>query len=377
MEPPRGIEPRTCSLRGGRTTPTTASTSGNSCSSHTFGAPAAPFDLSSHHVDSTPPRCAAALDRDGAAPATDDWASCTDSSTPSERARRRSTGSVGTALPASNPRHGRPSHARTPASWCGSVPDDAQLPHPLFCCCRTATDDLSRLGGKNAGQPVQVLVLQRQGITLRHESVTSFVTLPTRGSAEHHDYSGSCPENRLRTGGIASATLPDQRVKGKPAPIQAHKLAGAAHSLLDERLRQPPPVHRQTQDRRRVLPLPRCRPHRDPPPDSDNPWFGGAGHRQPAVSRHRVWRRGCAARRRVGRGDRLRRRAPKEQEARSKPVPSVCRPTWEIPVVLHASYGKPKPLLKTLSSPSQVAPKLTINYVRRAVGRADRRGDHG
>ena len=37
VEPPRGIEPRTCSLRGGRTTPTTASTRDNSCSSHTFG----------------------------------------------------------------------------------------------------------------------------------------------------------------------------------------------------------------------------------------------------------------------------------------------------------------------------------------------------
>jgi hypothetical protein len=35
-EPPRGIEPRTCSLRGGRTTPTMASTSDNSCTSHTF-----------------------------------------------------------------------------------------------------------------------------------------------------------------------------------------------------------------------------------------------------------------------------------------------------------------------------------------------------
>jgi hypothetical protein len=36
VEPPVGIEPTTCSLRGGRTTPTTASTSDNSCSAHTF-----------------------------------------------------------------------------------------------------------------------------------------------------------------------------------------------------------------------------------------------------------------------------------------------------------------------------------------------------
>jgi predicted RNase H-like HicB family nuclease len=37
VEPPRGIEPRTCSLRGGRTPPTTTSTRDNSCRSHTFG----------------------------------------------------------------------------------------------------------------------------------------------------------------------------------------------------------------------------------------------------------------------------------------------------------------------------------------------------
>ena len=36
VEPPVGIEPTTCSLRGGRTTPTTASTSDNSCRTHTF-----------------------------------------------------------------------------------------------------------------------------------------------------------------------------------------------------------------------------------------------------------------------------------------------------------------------------------------------------
>jgi hypothetical protein len=35
-EPPRGIEPRTCSLRGDRTPPPMASTSDNSCRSHTF-----------------------------------------------------------------------------------------------------------------------------------------------------------------------------------------------------------------------------------------------------------------------------------------------------------------------------------------------------
>jgi hypothetical protein len=32
--------------------------------------------------------------------------------------------------------------------------------------------------------------------------------------------------------------------------------------LVAERLRQAPPLHRQTQDHRRVLPLPRRRPHR-------------------------------------------------------------------------------------------------------------------
>jgi hypothetical protein len=57
VEPPRGIEPRTCSLRGGRTTTTTVSTSDNSCSPHTFRC------LSRHHAtpvrttfDSTPAR---------------------------------------------------------------------------------------------------------------------------------------------------------------------------------------------------------------------------------------------------------------------------------------------------------------------------------
>ena len=48
-------------------------------------------------------------------------------------------------------------------------------------------------------------------------------------------------------------------------------LAGETHPLLDERLRQAPPVHRQTQDHRRVLPLPRGRSHRDPAPDQPSP----------------------------------------------------------------------------------------------------------
>ena len=39
MEPPRGTEPRLCSLRGGRTPPPMASTSDNSCGTHTFGSP--------------------------------------------------------------------------------------------------------------------------------------------------------------------------------------------------------------------------------------------------------------------------------------------------------------------------------------------------
>jgi hypothetical protein len=37
VEPPRGIEPRTCSLRGDRTPPTTAATSNNTCSVDTSG----------------------------------------------------------------------------------------------------------------------------------------------------------------------------------------------------------------------------------------------------------------------------------------------------------------------------------------------------
>lgn len=36
MEPSREIEPRSCSLRGGRTLPPMAATSGNSCRRHAF-----------------------------------------------------------------------------------------------------------------------------------------------------------------------------------------------------------------------------------------------------------------------------------------------------------------------------------------------------
>ena len=90
--------PGTCSLRGDRTTPTTASASDNSYRSHTFGCTSG--TVRPQFAPRLIPRRPGArplLDRDGAAPATDDWASCTDSSTPSERARRRSRGRVGTA----------------------------------------------------------------------------------------------------------------------------------------------------------------------------------------------------------------------------------------------------------------------------------------
>ena len=46
---------------------------------------------------------------------------------------------------------------------------------------------------------------------------------------------------------------------GRPA------LAGGAAALVDERLRQAAPLHRQAQGHRRVLPLPGRRAHRDPP----------------------------------------------------------------------------------------------------------------
>ena len=64
----------------------------------------------------------------------------------------------------------------------------------------------------------------------------------------------------------------DIAVKGLPAPIQAGEaVAGGAHALVDERLRQAAPVHRQTQDHRRVLPLPRRRLVRHPPADQPSP----------------------------------------------------------------------------------------------------------
>jgi hypothetical protein len=48
-------------------------------------------------------------------------------------------------------------------------------------------------------------------------------------------------------------------------------VAGRADPLVDERLRQAAPVHRQTQGHRRVLPLPCRRPDRDPAPDQPSP----------------------------------------------------------------------------------------------------------
>jgi len=60
--------------------------------------------------------------------------------------------------------------------------------------------------------------------------------------------------------------------KGVPAPIQAGNTVGrGTHPLLDERLRQDPPLHREAPQHRRVLPAPRRRPHRDPPPQQRSP----------------------------------------------------------------------------------------------------------
>ena len=57
-----------------------------------------------------------------------------------------------------------------------------------------------------------------------------------------------------------------------PAPIQAGKrwVVERTHSL-DERLRQDPPLHRETPQHRRVLPAPRRHPHRNPPPHQRSP----------------------------------------------------------------------------------------------------------
>ena len=57
-----------------------------------------------------------------------------------------------------------------------------------------------------------------------------------------------------------------------PAPIQAGKRWAVEHThSLDERLRQNPPLHRETQQHRRVLPAPRRHPHRNPPPHQRRP----------------------------------------------------------------------------------------------------------
>jgi len=57
-----------------------------------------------------------------------------------------------------------------------------------------------------------------------------------------------------------------------PAPIQAGKRWAVEHThSLDERLRQNPPLHRETQQHHRVLPAPRRHPHRNPPPHQRRP----------------------------------------------------------------------------------------------------------
>jgi len=57
-----------------------------------------------------------------------------------------------------------------------------------------------------------------------------------------------------------------------PAPIQAGKTVGrGTHPLLDERLRQDPPLHRETPRRCRAVPAPRRRPHRPAPPHQRSP----------------------------------------------------------------------------------------------------------
>jgi len=60
-------------------------------------------------------------------------------------------------------------------------------------------------------------------------------------------------------------------VKGKRPDPGREALARRAHALVDERLRQAPPLHRPPQGHRRVLPLPRRRPHRHPTPDQPSP----------------------------------------------------------------------------------------------------------
>lgn len=61
-------------------------------------------------------------------------------------------------------------------------------------------------------------------------------------------------------------------VKGIPAPIQVgRRWPVERHPLLDERLRQAPPVHRPPEGHRRVLPQPGRRADRDPPLDQPGP----------------------------------------------------------------------------------------------------------
>ena len=67
------------------------------------------------------------------------------------------------------------------------------------------------------------------------------------------------------------AMTPTSPPRASRPPSRPGTLAGQAHPLLAQRLRQTPPLPRQAEDHRRVLPLPRRRAHRDPPPHQPSP----------------------------------------------------------------------------------------------------------
>jgi hypothetical protein len=67
--------------------------------------------------------------------------------------------------------------------------------------------------------------------------------------------------------------LPGRDRGQRPAGANPGRQAPAdrADPLVDEWLRRAAPLHRQAQEHRRGLPLPRCRAHRDPPLDQPRP----------------------------------------------------------------------------------------------------------
>jgi hypothetical protein len=76
---------------------------------------------------------------------------------------------------------------------------------------------------------------------------------------------------KTRSAGDPGIRRRDRR-QGRPGPDSGREaVAGRAHPLVDERLRQAAPVHRQTQSHSRVLPLPRRHLHRDPAVDQPGP----------------------------------------------------------------------------------------------------------